>query len=392
MRTIALFCAALLVGVGGPVQAADPQFGDPGGLVNSADTTAIKADVEAGIRYAGILIDAAEANVVLTRHAKDFLRGALDDSFFNLKDSDPPTLRAVRTFLGELRGLVVACKGRVVIKLPMRLEKTVVVGRSYDGFTQQTVVRTQKVPWLNDAYPVNGSRLSLTVGVTSDVTDEEAKSKGESIIYTFQIGIADPRVLEAGVDDQGTEMDRWTSLEGFALEGPTPWQFRVRLKRQPARIEEILPKPPTVEVLNKPPFRLINCKGIPRLSNLTNILQEVLVLTTAPEQSRYLIARSRQGEVDALCALGRLYWLNEHRRSDALRTLEEAALLGSGEAAWELAERYAQGDKVERDREKALRFYTIAAEEGYRALAPKRIEALRAASGPEKPVPVERQP
>lgn len=377
MRTIALFCAALLGGFGGSVRAADPRFGDPGALVNSVDTTKAEKDGNSALRFLGFSIDQVDANVVLTRHGKDLLRGSLVDSFFQIQDRDTPTLRAVKTFLEELRGLVVACKGRVVIKLPLRLEKTVVVGQTFDGFTGQATTTTRKEPWLNDVYPVSGSRLNLTVGVASDVTAEEAKSKGESIIYTFQIDIVDARVLEAGKDDRGTEMDRWTSLEGFDLKGTTPWTCQVRLKGQPARIAEVLPKAPTVEALGKLPFRSIDCNGIPRISMLTNILQEIDGLTTVSDKMAYLVARSKRGEVDAMCVLGRIFFAVEQQRSEGIRLLDLAAALGSGEAAWELAERYANGDEVTRDTKKALRFYAIASGEGYRAAAAKRIELMQ---------------
>lgn len=390
MQTIAFFCALLLVSFGGFVRAADTQYGDPGDLVINPLAPVGKLATEGAdylIRFAGVAIDVGEANLVVQGRTKELLRGTLDESFFQVQDTDPPTLRAVKTFLVELRGRIVFCKGRVVIKLPLRFDKTVETGRSYDGFTKQTVVRTQKVPWLNDRYPVSASGLIVTVEAGLELSAEESKTKGESILYTFNLATVDARVLEAGQDDQGTEMDRWTSLEGLDLEGATPWKCRVRLKRRPARIEEILPKPPAIEVVARPPFLNIDCRGIPRISNLTNILQEVTVLTNAPEQFQYLVARSQKGEVDATCALGRLLWLNPSRRGDAIRILEKAASLGSGEAAWELAERYANGDAVARDREKALRFYAIASEEGYRALAPKRMEAIRAASAP-----VPRQP
>lgn len=394
MRTLTFFyMAALFCGLA--VRAAEDRFGDPGALINPIDTTEIKKDVKAGIRFGGFVVDAADAAVTLNTQARNFIRGTLDDSFFKIQEADPPTLRAVKTFLGELRGVMVACKGRVVIKLPLRLDRIEEVYKGYDGFIKQKIIEKRKVAWLNDRHPVSGSGLWLTVGVASDRSAEEAESLGESIIYTFQLSLMDPRVLEAEQDDASTERVRWTSLNG-ALDGFTKipwlaeWQCSVRLRRRPARIEEVLPQPPTVEVLSRLPFGNINCMGIPRMSNLSNIIQEVMVLTNAQEQSRYLIARSKQGEVDALCALGRLYWLNEHRRSDALRTLEEAALLGSGEAAWELAERYANADGVERDAAKAVRFYTIAADEGYRG-ASKRIEALRAApAAPDKPSPAER--
>lgn len=393
MRTTAFFCALLLVGFGDFARAADAQYGDPGDLVINPLSPVVELATEGAdnlIRFAGVAIDAGEVNLVVQGRMKELLRGTLAESFFQIQDTDPPTLRAVKTFLGELRGRIVSCKGRVVIKLPLQLDRTVVVGQSYDGFTQRSVTRTQKVPWLNGSYPVNGSGLSLAVGVEPGGDADEAKTKGESILYTFHVAIADARVLETGQDDRGTEMDQWTPLEGL-----TPWECRVRLKRRPARIEEILPKPPTIEVVARPPFLNIDCRGIPRISNLTNIFQEVLMLTTASEQFQYLLARSKKGEVDATCALGRLLWLNQNRRGDALRVLAEAAVSGSGEAAWELAERYANGDEVARDREKALRFYAIASEEGYRALAPKRMEALRAASAPvtpEKPASVQQQP
>lgn len=120
-RVLAFAVVSALIGA---LASAAPAVTDPGDLVIDPAQVAAKAaqaTTLAAVQFGGAVIDSGVVTADTIARMKAHFGGKINPEDLRIKDADSPNERAIKTFLSAINGRLVACGGKLAMKVPINM-------------------------------------------------------------------------------------------------------------------------------------------------------------------------------------------------------------------------------------------------------------------------------